>query len=125
MKLLNYMDTIDNYVKQNIEANIEKVLNRTNGYLTKLDEKNSSFSINELHKHFNDLLYFNEYLEDIDVEYVRQFKNTINRFPRYFQKYCNLYSNYITTIIKDIEKKNRPLEELTKEELIDLIRSKQ
>ena len=81
MKPLNYMDTIDNYVKQNIEANIEKVLNRTNDYLTKLDEKNSSFSINELHKYFNDLLYFNEYLEDIDVKYVRRFKNTINRFP--------------------------------------------
>lgn len=119
------MVTIDNYVRQNLEVNLERVLTRVNNYLTTLDDKNNSFSINELYKHFNDLLYFNEYLEYINVEYVRQFKNTINRFPRYFQKYCNLYSNYITNVIKDIEKKNRPLEELTKEELIDLIRSKQ
>lgn len=119
------MVTIDKYVRQSLEVNLEKVLIRVNNYLTSLDNKNSGFSINELYKHFDDLLYFNEYLEYINVEYVRRFKNTINRFPRYFQKYCNLYSNYITTLIKDIEKKNKPLEELTKEELIELIRSKE
>lgn len=119
------MDTIDNFVKQQLENNLENTLNSVNDYLTNIDLKKINLSISEIYHNFKRVLYFNEYLEDINIELVRRYNNTINRFPKYFQKYCNVYSNYITNIIKQYEDNSKTLEEMSKEELIDLIRSKQ
>lgn len=125
MKPLNYMGTTDNFVKQQLENGLDNVLNDVNDYLTNIDLKKINLSINEIYHNFKKVLYFNEYLEDINIELVRRYKTTINRFPKYFQKYCNIYSNYITDIIKQHEDNSKTLEEMSKEELIDLIRSKQ
>ena len=119
------MDTIDNFVKQQIENGLDNTLNNVNNYLTNIDSKNTNLSIRELYRKFMSLLTFNEYLEDINIELVRRYKTTINRFPKYFQKYCNVYSNYITGIITKYEDNSKTLEEMSKEELINLIRSKQ
>ena len=119
------MVIIDKYVQQQIEFHLEKVLSKVNNYLTNIDDKDNSFSIKDLYSKFNDLLQYNEYLEHIDVDLVRRYKTTIERFPRYFQKYCNLYSNHITKIIKKSDDNYKALENLSKEELINIIRSKQ
>lgn len=119
------MDTIDNFTKRQLENSLNNVLNNVNDYLTNIDLKKINLSIREIYHNFNKVLYFNEYLEDIDIELVRRYKTTINRFPKYFQKYCNVYSNYITGIITKYEDNNKTLEEMSKEELINLIRSKQ
>ena len=119
------MGTTDNFVKQQIENGLDNTLNNVNNYLTNLDLKNTSISIIELYRKFMSLLTFNQYLEDINIELVRRYKNTINRFPKYFQKYCNTYSDYITGVITKYEDNSKTLEEMSKEELIDLIRSKQ
>ena len=119
------MDTIDKFMKQQIENGLNDTLNSVNDYLTNIDLKKINLSIREIYQNFNKVLYFNEYLEDINIELVRRYKTTINRFPKYFQKYCNVYSNYITNIIKEYENQSKTLEEMSKEELIDLIRSKQ
>lgn len=119
------MDTIDNFTKLQLEDSLNNVLNDVNNYLTNLDSKKNNLSIRKIYHNFNKLLYFNEYLEYINIKFVRRYKTTINRFPKYFQKYCNTYSNYVTKVIKDKEKENKAFEEMSKEELIDLIRSKQ
>lgn len=119
------MDTIDNFTKQQLENGLNNVLNNVNDYLTNIDLKRINLSIREIYHNFNKVLYFNEYLEYIDIELVKRYKTTINRFPKYFQKYCNVYSNYITGVITKYEDKSKTLEEMSKEELIDLIRSKQ
>ena len=125
MKPQKNMDTIDKFVKQQLENRLNNVLNDVNTFLTNLDLKKINLSIREIYHNFNKVLYFNEYLEDINIELVKRYKTTINRFPKYFQKYCNVYSNYITGIITKYEENNKTLEEMSKEELIDLIRSKQ
>ena len=119
------MDTIDNFTKRHLENSLNNVLNNVNDYLTNIDLKNANLSIREIYRKFMSLLTFNEYLKYVNIELIRRYKTTINRFPRYFQKYCNTYSNYITDIIKQYEDKSKTLEEMSKEELIDLIRSKQ
>lgn len=119
------MDIIDNFARQQIENGLDNTLNNVNNYLTNLDLKDTSISIIELYRKFMSLLTFNGYLEDINIELIRRYNNTINRFPKYFQKYCNAYSNYITGVITKYEDNSKTLEEMSKEELIDLIRSKQ
>lgn len=119
------MDTIDNFTKQRLENALNDTLNYVNDYLTNIDLKNTNLSIKEIYYQFMSLLSFNKYLKYIDVELIRRYKTTINRFPRYFQKYCNTFSNHITDIIKQCEDNSKTLEEMSKEELIDLIRSKQ
>ena len=119
------MDTIDNFVKQQLENNLQIQLNRANDYLKRIELDSSKLSMKALYNHFMDLLMFNLNLDDINIDLLREYKQTINFFPRYFQKYINTYSNYITKVIKDKEKENRSLEEMSKEELINLIRSKQ
>lgn len=119
------MGTTDNFVKQQIENGLDNTLNNINNYLTNIDLKNTNLSIRELYRKFMSLLTFNEYLEDVNIELVRRYETTINRFPKYFHKYCSIYSNYITGIITKYEDNNKSLEEMSKEELIDLIRSKQ
>lgn len=119
------MDTIDKFVKQQLENSLKIRLNRANNYLKEIELDANKLSIKTLYKYFMDLLAFNLDLDDIDINLLREYKQTINFFPRYFQKYINTYSNYITKVIKDKEKENRSLEEMSKEELINLIRSKQ
>lgn len=119
------MDTIDNYTKQRLENSLDNALNNVNDYLTKLDLKTINLSIKEIYHSLNRLIYFIPYLKYIDIELIRRYKTTINRFPRYFQRYCNTFSNHITDIIKQCEDNSKTLEEMSKEELIDLIRSKQ
>lgn len=119
------MDTIDKFVKQQLENNLDSALKDINGYLTSIDLKYTNLSIRELHRQFIRLLTFNEYFKYINIELVRRCKTTVNRFPKYFQKYCNEYSKYITSIITKYEEDNKLLEEMSKEELINLIRSKQ
>lgn len=119
------MDTIDNFTKQQIENGLNDTLNDVNSFLTNLDLKKSNLSIREIYRNFNRVLYFSEYLKYINIELVKRYKTTVNRFPKYFQKYCNVYSNYITGIITKYEDNNKSLEEMSKEELINLIRSKQ
>lgn len=119
------MDIIDKFAKQQIENSLNNTLNNVNDYLTNIDLKNVNLSIREIYRNFMNLLYFNEYLENIDIELIRRYKTTVNRFPKYFQKYCNVYSNHISRIIKEYEENNKTLEEMSKEELINLIRSKQ
>ena len=119
------MDTIDKFVKQQLENSLQIRLNKANNYLKEIELDANKLSIKTLYKYFIDLLAFNLDLDDIDINLLREYKQTINFFPRYFQKYINTYSNYITKVIKDKEKENRSLEEMSKEELIDLIRSQQ
>lgn len=119
------MDTIDKFVKQQLEDNLQIQINKTNDYLKEIESDSSKLSIKALYNHFMDLLVFNLNLDDINIDLLREYKQTINLFSRYFQKYINTYSNYITKVIKDKEKENKSLEEMSKEELIDLIRSKQ
>lgn len=119
------MDIIDDFARQQIENGLDNTLNNVNNYLTNIDLKNTNLSIRQLYHKFMNLLTFNEYIEDVNIELVRRYKNTINRFPKYFQKYCNVYSNYIAGVITKYEENNKTLEEMSKEELIDLIRSKQ
>lgn len=118
------MDTIDKFTKQQLENGLNNTLNDVNDYLTNLDLKKINLSIKEIYHSLNRLIYFIPYLKYIDIELIRRYKTTINRFPRYFQRYCNIFSNHITDIIKQHED-NKTLEEMSKEELIDLIRSKQ
>lgn len=125
MKPLNYMGTIDKFMKQQLENNLENTLDSVNDYLTNIDLKKINPYISEIYHNFKRVLYFNDCLKYIDIELVRRYKTTINRFPKYFQKYCNVYSNYITDIIKQHEDNSKTLEEMSKEELINLIRSKQ
>lgn len=119
------MDTIDNFTKQQLENGLNNALDDVNDYLTNIDLKNINLSIKEIYYQFMNLLSFNKYLKFVNIELIRRYKTTINRFPRYFQKYCNTFSNHITDIIKQCEDKSKTLEEMSKEELIDLIRSKQ
>lgn len=119
------MDTIDNFVKQQLENSLQIRLDRANDYLKEIEADSTKLSMKTLHTHFMDLLAFNLDLYHINVDLLREYKQTINFFTRYFQKYINTYSNYITKVIKDKEKENRSLEEMSKEELINLIRSKQ
>ena len=119
------MDTIDKFVKQQLENSLQIRLNKANNYLKEIELDANKLSIKTLYKYFMDLLAFNLDLDDIDINLLKEYKQTINYFPRYFQKYINTYSNYITKVIKDKEKENRSLEEMSKEELINLIRSKQ
>lgn len=119
------MDTIDNFVKQQLENSLQIRLNKANNYLKEIEADLSKLSMKTLHSYFMDLLVFNLDLDNINIDLLREYKQTINFFPRYFQKYINTYSNYITKVIKDKEKENRSLEEMSKEELINLIRSKQ
>lgn len=119
------MDIIDDFARQQIENGLDNTLNNVNNYLTNIDLKNTNLSIRQLYHKFMSLLTFNEYIEDVNIELVRRYNNTINRFPKYFQEYCNTYSNYITGIITKYEDNITTLEEMSKEELIDLIRSKQ
>lgn len=119
------MGTMDKFMKQQIENSLNNTLNSVNDYLTNIDLKNINLSIKKIYQIFIKLLYFNEYLEDVDIELVRRYKTTINRFPKYFQKYFNIYSDYITSVIKQRKNQSKTLEEMSKEELIDLIRSKQ
>ena len=119
------MDTIDKFVKQQLENNLQIQLNKTNDYFKGIESDSSKLSMKALYNHFMDLLVFNLNLDDINIDLLREYKQTINFFSRYFQKYINTYSNYITKVIKDKEKENRSLEEMSKEELINLIRSKQ
>lgn len=119
------MDTIDKFTKQQLENGLNNTLKIVNDYLTNIDLKNINLSIREIYRQFMSLLEYNEYLKYIDIELVRRYKTTVNRFPKYFQKYCNVYSNHITGIITKYEENNKALEEMSKEELINLIRSKQ
>ena len=119
------MDTIDNFTKQRLENALNDTLDDVNDYLTNIDLKNTNLSIKEIYYQFMSLLSFNKYLKYVNIELIRRYKTTINRFPRYFQKYCNTFSNHITDIIKQCEDNSKTLEEMSKEELIDLIRSKQ
>ena len=119
------MDTIDKFVKQQLKNTLQIQLNRTNDYCKEIESGSSKISIKTLYNHFMDLLVFNLDLDNINIDLLRKYKQPINIFPIYFQKYINTYSNYITKVIKDKEKENRSLEEMSKEELINLIRSKQ
>lgn len=70
------MDTIDKFVKQQLENNLQIQLNKTNDYFKGIESDSSKLSMKALYNHFK-------------------------------------------------EKENKSLEETSKEELIDLIRSKQ
>ena len=118
------MDTIDKFVKQQLENNLKVCLKTINNYFIEIDNNPNKLSIKTLYIYFLDLLSFNDELNNINVELLQDYKTHIDFFSRYFQKYVSIYSNHVAKIIKDKEKENKSLEEMSKEELINLIRSK-